>query len=188
MISQMTKSLVAWLIQCDAIDEDDIELYEYAAYSLFITISPIILTIIIGAIMGSLLESIITIIPFMVIRKYSGGYHTKHLHSCLVGSCCLLVLCIGMTSFIKCGMELSIVTLAAIISLIIFSPIDNENRRLEEYEKKKYKKRAGIIAVSFGVIYSLLYLLQKDIYAVCISVGLILSTGLQLPCIVLKKN
>ena len=188
MMQRLSKSLSKWLIKCDVIDNADRELYEYAVYCLFISISPIIITSILGLIMGKLSESIILIIPFMTIRKYSGGYHAKSFRACLIISTCLMAICISMTSFIKCGMVLDIITLCAIGSLTLFSPIDHENRRLDEYEKKKYKKTAGIIAILFGIIYLALILFQINKYAICISMGLIISAGLQFPCVIFKRK
>lgn len=188
MITYLSKILSAWLIQCRVIDETDKELYAYAAHSLIISAFPIIITSIFGLIMEKFVESIILIIPFIAIRKYSGGYHTKSLHTCLISSCCLIIICISATSFIKRSVTTDIVVLCSIISLIIFSPIDHENRKLDEYEKKKYKKTSSIIAILFGIIYLLLALFKADKYAVCISIGLILSAGLQLPCIIFKNK
>ena len=144
-----------------------------------------ILTIIIGSCMGKLKESIIIILPFMMIRRFSGGYHAKHLCSCLISSNCLLIICIRIASLIKCGLVLSIITFCAIFSLITFSPIDNENRRLNACEKKHYKHITAIIALLFGIVYFILCIFQIDTYAVCISVGLLLSAALQIPCILL---
>lgn len=79
-------------------------------------------------------------------------------------------------------------TLCAILSLIALSPIDHENRRLDKDEKKKYKKTAGIISVSFGVIYLILRLFEADKYAVCISIGLFLAAGLQIFCVFQRKT
>lgn len=110
MIAYFTKSLISWLIQHDAINEHDKELYEYAVYSILLTISPIFFSIVVGWLLGLLKESIIMVLPFTIIRKFSGGYHAGNINYCLVGSCCILAFCIKITTIVKSGLGLSIIT------------------------------------------------------------------------------
>lgn len=182
MITHCIGVITTWLIKHEAIEAEDRELYEYAVYSLILTFSPLILIIIIGGLMGVIKESILLILPFMIIRKFSGGFHAKHDWTCLCGSCVLLFLCVFAATNIKCGIVLDIITIAAVISLIVCSPIDSENRRLQGDEKKRYKLVTAVIALSFEMVYLMLLFFRADTYAVCIAVGLILSAGLQVPC------
>lgn len=186
MITRCAGRLTAWMIQHDAVLPEDRELYEYAVYSLILTVSPMILVMIMGGLMGNLKEGIVLIIPFMVIRKFSGGYHAKHDWACLLGSCGLLFVCVCAASHITCSVGLCIVTFGAAASLCILSPIDSENRRLTPNEKKRYKKTTCVIAAVSVMLFVFLMAIRADTYAVCIAVGLILSAGLQLPCILLR--
>ena len=43
MIEKSTVKIADWLIRCQVITEEDRELYEYAIYSIFLTISPLFL-------------------------------------------------------------------------------------------------------------------------------------------------
>lgn len=187
MITHFTKSLISWLIQHDAITEHDRELYEYAVYSILLTISPIFFSIVVGYLLGLLKESIIMVLPFTIIRKFSGGYHAGNIKYCLAGSCCILAFCIKMTTIAKCGLGLSIITLCAIISLCINSPIEHENHTLNINEKQAYAKITRYITFSFEIISVALCKLQRNEYAICISIGLILTAALQIPCLLQKK-
>ena len=64
--------MATWLIRCGAIDEMDRELYEYAVYSFIFLIAPLAIILTFGIIMDRVLESIIIIITFMCVRKFSG--------------------------------------------------------------------------------------------------------------------
>lgn len=176
-------SIVTWLIRHDAIKDADRELYEYAVYSLLITLSPLLIIIVIGCLMGMVKESVLLILPFMIIRKFSGGFHAKHGWTCFIGSCAVLFLCVILASHITCNVVLDAVVLGAVTSLCIWSPIDSDNRRLSDGEKRRYKKVTCVTAVTFMLLYVLLCLAKSDTYAVCIAVGLVLPAGLQLPCI-----
>lgn len=183
MIERCADAVTDWLISHYAVEEQDRELYVYAVYSFLMTISPLLLSLIFGIMMGMVMQSIILIIPFMVIRKYSGGFHAKNAWSCLICSCLLLILCISMTSYIKCGFGLATVTVMALGSLMVLSPVDSENRRLELHEKKRYKYMTIVLAFAFELLSAALYLLHMYTYVVCISIGIILAAGLQIPCI-----
>ena len=180
-----TCKIVEWLINHDAIKSEDKELYEYALYSLWLLATPLFLAIIIGGCLGGVKEGIIIVIPFMLIRKFSGGYHAKHLWICLIGSTILLSLCILMSFYLECDWKLAGITIIAGIGMGYFSPIDHENKRLNDKEKKLYKK-ATIILVGMSWIALLLQLLGKETWAVCISIGIMMTAGLQYP-VVLKK-
>ena len=166
MIEKCANTIADWLINCEVVKETDKELYSYAVYSILLSLSPLLLAIGFGIGMGCVGRSVMIIMPFVIIRKFSGGYHTKHAWSCLIWSCLLLVLCMVLSFHIKCGWVLALITVGAAVSLICFSPIDNENRVLSQEECD-----------------ALLFVCQLHIYSICISIGIMLSAGLQLPYI-----
>ena len=186
MISGFIGNISTWLIKHSAIKPEDSELYEYAIYSFIITISPLFLVLLISGIIGKLLEGVVIIIPFMMLRKFSGGFHAKKAGTCFIGSCILLFLCINATSYLICNFMLKTLTLGAAISLCILSPVDSENRRLTDAEKIAYKKTTMFIVIFFMIVFVLLLIAEKEKYAMCIAIGLILSASLQLPCIISK--
>lgn len=183
MISKITNGIATWLIKCETIDETDRELYEYAVHSLWLNIAPMLLILLFGTVMDKVLEGIVMIIPFMAIRKFSGGYHAKKEWHCLVSSSLLLALCVYLAGKMEYSMILNSFVIASTISLIVFSPIDTENRRLDTEEKRCYKKCTCVIAFIVMVVYFLLVKLGICHYAVCIAIGLMLSAGVQFPCI-----
>lgn len=191
MIERCAEAITVWLINNGVIEENEEALYMYATYSFFVSVAPLFIAIIFGILAGQVVHSIIIIIPFMVIRKFSGGYHTKHPWSCMICSSILLLFCIYISSNINWNVGFEIVTIVSIGSLLAFSPIDSENRRLDVSEKTRYRKLTSYLTGLFTVLIAVLYLLKLRSYAICISIGLILTAGLQVPCIwrkyILKK-
>ena len=182
-MESLTKRITEWLVVNHAVEDTDRELYEYAIYSMLITISPLFLVLVIGMMMGTLWEGVFLIIPFMCVRKFSGGYHAKNFKTCFVSSCMLLILCMYMASQIEYRLWISALAVVSVISLSLWSPIDSENRRLEPDEKKKYKRKVIGISLMFMILHLLLLMLEDKTWAVSVAVGLMLSAGLQLPCI-----
>lgn len=183
-MEKCTDAVVHWMLKSRVIDEEEEELYNYAVYSFFLLIAPIVLAGGIGLCVGSVKHGVALILPFIVLRKFSGGYHAKNLHTCIWKSSLLLLLCIVLSMHLKCDWKLAIATLIASVSLIVFSPIDSENRRLDADEKRRYKKAAVFCVIFFVLLNITLFFLEKYIYTICFSVGIILTAGLQAPCIV----
>ena len=183
----LVEKIVAWLIKSEAILKEDREIYEYAMYAFIISMSPVIVVVIIGEIMGKLAESILIIIPFMFIRKFSGGFHAKYAWVCMVFSSGILFACVYMVVHITYNVCcINVILICSAISLMIFSPIDSEKRRLDLSEKKEYKITAIILVTIFVIIYYILMFADREIYAICIAEGIILTAGLQIPCILEK--
>ena len=91
-----------------------------------------------------------------------------------------------LSMHMQCDWKLAIAIVIASVSLITFSPIDSENRRLDTDEKRNYKKTTVFCVIFFGLLDIALFLLGKYIYTICFSVGILLTAGLQAPCIVKK--
>lgn len=183
MITKLADIIADWLIDCNVIKDVDKELYSYAVYSMLFLLSPLMLAVGFGACMGCVDRSVLIVIPFMFIRKFSGGYHTKHTWSCLMWSSLLLFLCVVLSFNIKCGWILAFLTIGAAVSLICNSPIDNENRSLSCEEHIRYKGMTTVLVIIFLFINILFFMCHLQMYSVCVSIGIMLSAGLQLPCI-----
>lgn len=180
------KKLTEWLIENRAIEATDRELYEYAFYSIVITISPLVIVLIFGLWMGVPIEGVTMVLPFMCIRKYSGGYHAKSARNCFISSCIVLMVCLWLVTKIRYGIWLGILVFVSVCSIAYFSPIDSENRRLEEDEIQDCKKKAVLIASVFLGLKFLFLIVGLENLAVSVSVGILLSAGLQFPAIVKK--
>ena len=73
MMEKCAGAVTDWLIRCEVVKETDKELYQYAVYSVFLSLSPLLLAAGVGACKGRIRESVMIIIQFVIIRKFSGG-------------------------------------------------------------------------------------------------------------------
>ena len=151
-----------------AISSCDKELYQYALNSLVLLISPLLMSVIIATIMGIPVNGVLIVIPFMTIRKYSGGFHSNRLITCTVESAVLLTAILYISS----------------IELCIFSPIKSKNKDINFREKTTYKKVVIIQTIIYSAISFILIHINMNRYAICIVCGIMLSSILQLPCII----
>ena len=120
--------IINWLIKTGALSAEDRELYEYALISTIMLVSPLLLSVAISAIMGSPVNGLILVIPFMTIRKYSGGYHSKRLASCIIESTILLTVMIYISKTMCINIYSYLILIIASIELCIASPIKSDNK------------------------------------------------------------
>ena len=184
----ISRVLSGWLDQQNAIEPDDRGLYEYAMYSFLVSVMPLVIFLIASGIVGMLPEGVLIIIPFMVIRKFSGGYHAKHAYICMTISLGLLVSSFYVVIHSECSWLFHMLVVISGVSVIINSPIDSENKELEEDEINQYRRTTCMLVIMTIVLYSVLILLNQRHYAVCLAVSLVLTAILQLPCIVIKRK
>lgn len=186
MIKKLSDCLVKWLSKEGAIDETEKPLFSYAAYSLMFGIAPVIITILLGLLLDMLAEGFLMILPFMLIRKFSGGYHLGSAKVCCVLSTTVLLaafMLIKMFFSFPDSSGLLILVLVATICIALLSPIDSNARKLSPKEIRVFKTIAQLLAVLFCVVYIVLVILDKKNLAIPIGVGLTVVAFLQLPCL-----
>lgn len=188
------KVITGWLIDNDAIKKEDEELYIYAVSNFVLTLIPVVSVLVFANLIGHLLEGLFMIIPFLVIRKFSGGFHFRSAVLCMVTSITVLILLLIFTVRIALLPVFDIGIVLSVISLSLNSPIDSEARRLDEEEISHFKRTAALIAVSFMIIYMILRAafiisaLQVLIgIAKSLSSGIILAALLQIPFMFKKR-
>ena len=90
MIHQISKVIVKWLLSAGAISSNEQEIYEYAVYSVIFSVAPLFLVFVIGSFLDIALEGVIFLLPFLLIRKFSGGFHLKSPVVCFISSVTVL--------------------------------------------------------------------------------------------------
>lgn len=177
---------VEWLIVHETVAEEDRDLYEYAVMCFLMAVAPLAMAVLVGGLMGKLSSAVAIILPFMVLRKFSGGYHAKHMETCLVCSLGLLMMCTMIAAKIAYSWQLGMAMFAGTVSLFLCSPVDSKNRKLDREEQKRYKYVVGMLSFTVCVISVLSKLYGSERLAVCMAIGLLLTFTLQIPCVLQK--
>ncbi|SFO03778.1 accessory gene regulator B [Pseudobutyrivibrio sp. UC1225] len=141
VIQRLTNNLIVRAY----IEEQDRELYEYAIFSILLHIIPVIIIWIIGILLGKTFEYLLFIISFLIIRKYSGGYHADSLSHCIVQSSVVIITTLLLVSNININNIFKIFTIGAAIMVFILSPLENENKPLSITDRHFYRRVIGIL-------------------------------------------
>lgn len=186
MIAQISAFITEWLLKEKVVEINNRELFSYAAYSLLFGLQPVAIILVLGFVYGMVREGITMLVPFMLIRKFSGGYHLNSPKMCLICSSLLLASALALVRSISCSPDLypfSLMTLVSVIILCIFSPIDSDARRLTERESFVFKNVSRTIALCTFLVYISLLYFQSIRSAVSIGMGINIAAFLQLPCL-----
>lgn len=187
MIHIVSEGISKWLEKEGLISRDSHTLFAYAAYSLLFGMIPILIISVLGIAFDMLREGLIMIFPFMVIRKFSGGFHMKSAGHCIFFSTILLLTALGIIRVIRDTNQCAVLTLLvvfSVFSICTFSPLDNEARSLSPKEKKAFKIIASIISVIAMLVYLILQGRRLVSLSIPVGVGILITALLQLPCIV----
>ncbi len=187
MITKIAAAVSDWLVAQGAVTDKDKSLFAYAVYSFLFGLVPVLIIVVLGFIFSMLAEALLLITPFMLLRKFSGGYHLKSPLVCVISSTGLLTLSLLsvrlITTYDTVFILSTLVILSAVV-LFVLSPIDSEARRLTAKETRVFRLIARVMTSVFLVVYLLFFLFGHTNIAAPIGVGMIVPAILQLPCII----
>ena len=142
-IDKMTNMLTNFIIQHSDAKREDADIIAFGVKYGLITLAEILGMVVISFLMRELSPGAVILIAFISIRVYAGGYHAKTLPRCVVMSTILFTLIIlGYKMLYLPIIVKGLIALFLGVLILIFSPVENDNRRLSETEKKVFKNRA----------------------------------------------
>lgn len=184
MLKKYTNAIIEWMIKYEVIQKKEEELYAYAVYSFILFFFPFFLAFGVGICFGKPIHGICIILPFIILRKFSGGYHAENLLKCIITSVFLMFFCMVLSIHINYNWKLALITLISSISLLLFSPVENKNRILSSEEKKLYKKKLVLFLIIIYILIIAFLYYRSYSYAISFSIGIQLVASLQIPCII----
>lgn len=186
MLHFLAKSVTKWLLKAGAISHNDVALYEYAVYTFFFSMLPLTVSLCLGALLHMFFEALLMILPFVLIRKFSGGFHLKSSRVCFFVSSLFLALSIEFIKLVLTHKSFLFCSILAVIStfiIIVLSPIDSDERKLSLAEQKLFKKVSILLSLFFLGIYFILLMLKIWNCAASVGVGIVIPALLQIPCL-----
>ena len=148
MIYKTSRHITDKLIRHRRVDSDDRELFEYGIFLVISQMIYALVCIICGIVFKCIAESLVLYVSFNFARKYSGGFHASTELRCFIISS-LSILC--SVSLIKTfeikdlRVPFIIFLAAASAVIIIFSPLDTDEKPLTEDEKVLFRKKSFLV-------------------------------------------
>ena len=173
MLKELSNKITKKLVDINIIEAGDSELYEYGFWQGGVLFFNFLTVVLLGILFNMLLESIIFLIFYGVLRTIAGGYHARTQHACYILSILLMVVVLIMLKTFPWNTIICcILTILSISVIFILAPVQDENKLLDETEKKIFKKLSRVISLLYGFIIFLLFLLNKNELAYCVVISL----------------
>lgn len=134
MLEKFSRNAAVWLINIGLLVETDIDLYSYAIKNLFLIINPTIIFTIYCIASHKILLGLLEMFSFLLIRKYSGGYHCQSSTSCLILSTIMLIFMAWMSSQLRPSLIIIIILLLCDLELSIKGPVISKNHYVSSKE------------------------------------------------------
>lgn len=159
-------------ILCRDDDNETIELYEYAIYIILSGLFHVLTILVLGICFNMLIESLVFYGSFVSIRKFAGGYHAKTPSGCYLFSVSvsIAVLCLIKVVYASYSSNLNfwllLFELVCVVFIFFVSPLESDNKPLDEKEEKLYRIVTRCVVAVLFVITVLLFCF--DLKCVCI--------------------
>lgn len=190
MIARLSKRMASFFVRNEVIKSEDEEVYEYGLQLLLSTVFNGIIALILAIISGTILQSICYLAVFALLRKSAGGFHAKTHFGC----CCILAVVLSLfIMFIKFvpneayGIVATIAVAFSVVIILIFAPLEHENKPISDRDKNRLRKISVIYAVLFTLLVFVLFIAKLKMIMICVALGMFTASGSMLVAVI-EKN
>lgn len=161
MIDWLTKIVLGYLIYfgiADKNDSDDIAVYRYGIEITISSCLNIILILIIGLLCGKIIESLIFLGIFILLRTFTGGFHASTYFWCNTMFCIsfLIVLLLYSLSWEFMNLiSVAVILGCSLATVFIYSPVENPNKPLGN-KKRRLKITACALTSAVSALAAIL--------------------------------
>ena len=120
MLEKFSRKIAVWLIKSGILENDNSELYGYAIQYLLLIIIPTINFLAYCIATHNNIIGLIILFSFLLIRKYSGGYHCKSSTVCLIFSTIVLIAMVFYANLMNFSPVIIITIILCELELIIY--------------------------------------------------------------------
>ena len=143
-MNYLVSQIVNFITEQDVIsDESDVQ--DFYRYGIEISISSllnIVLVVIAGILIHHIIESIVFLSLFILIRSFTGGYHADTYFRCKLLMCTTFILTALANSIFSNKFSLLIIIVLICVTELIVSilgPIENKNKPIDDSKRIKLK-------------------------------------------------
>lgn len=143
-MNYLVSQIVNFITEQDVIsDESDVQ--DFYRYGIEISISSllnIVLVVIAGILIHHIIESIVFLTLFILIRSFTGGYHADTYFRCYLLMCTTFILTALANSIFSNKFSLLIIIVLICVTELIVSilgPIENKNKPIDDSKRIKLK-------------------------------------------------
>lgn len=140
----------------------------------------LLLNVVTALVIGLLTEQLAVVavftLSFMVLRSYTGGYHSDSRIFCYLGSnLVLLVPVYTQAVFCKTSLAWLLAVLLVSAGIIFTQSMHSKNRKLDKEEQKHFGRKARLIAALELAVLGILWHAGQVLYAYAVYTGICIT-------------
>lgn len=142
-IRKMAELITGYLQKNGIIEQEKQEVYIYGLQQMGVEMINILSILLISIVCGQLVEAVVFVTAFRMLRSYAGGYHAKTQWRCYFLTVSTIILALSIIKYLIVSAKMSIL-LWGLSGVLIFLwvPIEAENKPLDQMEIRIYRKKA----------------------------------------------
>lgn len=168
MIAKFAKKINEILIQKGIVQKEDAELYQYGIENGIVVAGNLLASGIFGIVTGRPGLVLVFLLFYASLRSYSGASHCKSRIGCFLISMAILSIPVYTHEFVMNNVPATVILMigiAAVVVILILSPVESINKPLDDEEKKYYARVTHcIVALQVCVLIILFCLGVKDYF------------------------
>lgn len=161
MYRAISKRTVEWLIRKGTIQQEEQAVYEYSFEVLYSDLFYALIGLALALLLRGVLATLLFLAGFFTLRKFAGGYHASSYIRCHLLFACNQVAAILLFHLIPHNVIFPVVTAmlaASSVCVLVFAPVDNENRPFSGSERKYFRRMSLIMLAVVWAVFALLLL------------------------------
>lgn len=180
------------LIEYDFVDNDKREVFKYGLENLIISMVEILSVFFLSIVFNNTLYTAIFLATFISLRRYTGGYHAKTKYGCYAVFVTIYLIFSMIIKYIseKYISAFEIITLLfSWFAVMKYAPIANENKKINQIERKMFRKFGMILnLVMSGIVVLTIIMFPFSKVVLSIAIGQAVVSISMLVAIQLKRG
>lgn len=176
MIAKLSRKAASKLCSSGAIGEADQALYEYALNILLSGFLHFGTSVALGAAFGIIPASLALFIPFIIIRKFAGGFHASTPLRCYLFSVATNTLLLAVVKWVSLSNVwlYYVLLLLPLVAIVLLAPADTKEKPLSAKEKRVFKLISIALYFVLATVSAVTYhLWTRQIgFAICLGLNL----------------
>lgn len=188
MLERFAGRLVDGMLTDQTIPEEDAGLVLFGIVQGLRSVMEILIILVTGLMLNVFWQAVIIVVTFLPLRIYAGGYHAKTPAQCAIMTWLLFFCSFMWIRFMPETVWLQIFMIAiAGICIWVFSPVEHENKPLEEYEVVRYARRARFIYFAEVTLAVVLNVAKMKELSRSIVTGIVMVWGIMMAAVVQNR-
>ena len=175
MIHSISSRIARIFVLYGESSEEDVDIYIYATEAIVATLFSVVIAIVISLIFGRVVEGLVFISSFALLRRYTGGYHAESHFKCILHFNCIMASTMVILHFVSMAngnfIALAIATLSLVGICVVPSATD-KNVQFTVDRQLAHNKKSVVLSILMWLVCVLSF------YATNLQVGFALALSM----------